>query len=58
MDTLTLILVILLVLALVGGLPRWPYSASWGYGPAYVLMVVLVVLIVLMLVGRIHVPLR
>mgnify|MGYP003575818348 FL=1 len=57
MDALTLILVILLVLALVGGLPRWPYSAGWGYGPAYVLVVILVVLLVLMLVGRIHIPL-
>lgn len=57
MDPIVLIIVVLLVLALVGGLPRWPYSGGWGYGPAYVLATVLIVLLVLMLVGRVHIPL-
>lgn len=43
------ILVVLLVLALVGALPSWPYSRGWGYGPSGLLGVLLVVLIVLML---------
>jgi hypothetical protein len=46
------ILVILLILALVGGLPRWGYSRSWGYGPSGILGVVVVILLVLWLLGR------
>lgn len=52
METL---LIIILVLVLVGGLPAWPYSREWGYGPAGLLGVVLVVLLVLLLVGRLHI---
>lgn len=47
-----LILLILLILLLVGGLPAWPYSASWGYGPSGLLGVVLVVVVILLLLGR------
>lgn len=47
----TLIL-ILLILALVGGLPAWPYSTSWGYGPSGALGVVIIVLLILLLMGR------
>lgn len=47
------ILIILLVLALIGGLPVWPYSGTWGYYPSGGLGVILVVLIVLLLLGRI-----
>jgi hypothetical protein len=50
---LTTILVVILILMLVGALPHWPYSASWGYGPGGVLGVVLIVLIVLILLGRV-----
>ncbi len=32
-----LILLIILILLLVGGLPTWPHSANWGYGPSGVL---------------------
>lgn len=52
MDPLLLIVIVLLVLALVGGFPRWPYSASWGYGPVYVLVVVLLVILILALAGH------
>ena len=47
------ILLIILILLLIGAVPSWPYSRSWGYGPSGLLGVVLVVLIVLLLMGRI-----
>jgi hypothetical protein len=47
------ILVVILVLLLVGALPSWGYSRSWGRGPSGVLGLVLVVVIVLLLMGRI-----
>jgi hypothetical protein len=46
------ILVVLLVLLLVGALPAWPYSRSWGYYPSGGLGLVVVVLLVLLLAGR------
>ena len=48
-----LIIIILLVLALFGGLPNWGYSSGWGYGPSGVIGGILVVLVVLLLMGRI-----
>ena len=47
------ILLILLILLLVGALPSWPYSSSWGYYPSGGIGLVLVVIIVLLLMGRI-----
>ena len=47
------ILIILLVLLLVGALPTWPHSKSWGYYPSGGLGLVVVILIVLVLAGRI-----
>jgi Protein of unknown function (DUF3309) len=47
------VLVILLVLMLLGALPTWPYSRSWGYYPSGGLGVVLVILVILLLLGRI-----
>lgn len=47
------ILIILLILALIGALPRWGHSANWGYGPSGILGVVLVVLLILVLMGRV-----
>ena len=47
------ILLIILVLILIGALPTWPYSSSWGYAPTGVLGLVLVVVLVLVLAGRI-----
>ena len=46
------ILLILVVLALLGAIPAWPHSRSWGYGPSGVLGTVLVVVVVLLLLGR------
>lgn len=46
-----LLLLIVLVLLLVGGLPRWGYSRNWGYGPSGVLGLLLVIMVVLLLTG-------
>jgi len=47
------ILVVLLILMLLGAVPRWGYSRGWGYGPSGGLGLVLLVVIVLLLMGRI-----
>jgi hypothetical protein len=46
------ILLIVLILLLLGAVPAWPHSRSWGYGPSGVLGLVLVVLLILVLLGR------
>jgi peptidoglycan/LPS O-acetylase OafA/YrhL len=46
------ILLIVLILLLVGAVPTWPHSKSWGYGPSGVLGLVVVVILVLLLMGR------
>ena len=50
---MTTLLLILLVLLLVGALPTWPYSNSWGYYPSGGLGLVLIILLILFLTGRI-----
>ena len=47
------ILLIILVLLLLGALPTWPYSRSWGYGPSGITLVLVVVLVAALLTGRI-----
>jgi hypothetical protein len=47
------ILLIVVVLMLIGAIPTWPHSRSWGYGPSGGLGLVLLILIVLLLMGRI-----
>lgn len=47
------VLLILLVLALVGAMPTWPYSANWGFYPAGGLGVVLLIVVILHLVRRV-----
>ncbi|MGM8227267.1 DUF3309 family protein [Cellvibrio sp. ARAG 10.3] len=47
------LLLIIVILMLVGAIPSWPYSRSWGYGPSGILGVVLLVLLILLLMGRI-----
>jgi hypothetical protein len=49
MSTIVLVIVVLLLL---GALPSWPYSRSWGYGPSGLLSLVLVVLVIMALTGR------
>lgn len=46
------ILVILLILMLIGALPRWGHSANWGYGPSGILGVILIIILILFLMGR------
>ncbi|MEO6120468.1 MAG: DUF3309 family protein [Terriglobales bacterium] len=47
------ILIVILILALLGVLPRWPHSKQWGYGPSGGLGLVLVIIVILLLLGRI-----
>ncbi len=52
MSLVTILLTVLLLM-LIGVLPTWPHSRSWGYAPSGGLGLVLVVLLVLMLLGYI-----
>jgi hypothetical protein len=47
------ILIVILVLLLIGALPRWPHSRSWGYFPSGGLGLILLILLLLLLTGRI-----
>ena len=47
------ILIVILILALLGALPRWSHSQSWGYAPTGGLGVVLLIVVVLLFLGRI-----
>jgi len=47
------ILIVILLLALFGALPRWPHSKSWGYYPSGGLGLVLLIVIILILIGQI-----
>ena len=49
-----LILLIVLILLLVGGMPTWPHSRSWGYRPVGIMGVLLVILVVLLLLDVIR----
>ena len=50
---LGIILVVVLILALLGVLPRWPHSRDWGYYPTGGLGLILVVIVILLPLGRI-----
>jgi hypothetical protein len=47
-----LIVLIIIIILLVGVLPTWPHSQSWGYGPSGILGTVLIILLILFLLGR------
>ena len=47
------VLVVILVLMLIGAIPTWPHSASWGYGPSGILGTILIIVLILWLLGRI-----
>jgi hypothetical protein len=47
------ILLIILIILLIGSLPRWPYSAGWGYYPSGGLGLIVLILILLLLLGLI-----
>lgn len=46
------ILIVIVILMLLGAIPRWPHSRDWGYGPSGGLGLVLLVLIFLLILGR------
>jgi hypothetical protein len=47
------VLIILLILMLIGAVPRWGYSSGWGYGPSGIVGILLIVVLVLALTGRV-----
>jgi hypothetical protein len=47
------ILLIVLILLLLGSVPRWPYSRGWGYWPSGTLGLILIIVLILVLMGRI-----
>lgn len=47
------LLIVILVLAVLGAIPAWPHSRTWGYAPSGTLGTVLVILLILMVVGRV-----
>lgn len=50
--SLGMVLLIILVLALLGVIPRWPHSRQWGYGPGGVIGLVLIIVLILLLTGN------
>jgi len=50
--SLGIILLIVLILMLVGALPTWPHSSSWGYRPVGGIGIILIIVVVLLLMGR------
>ena len=51
--TISTILIIILILFLVGALPTWGHSRSWGYGPSGIIGFILIILLILFLLGKI-----
>ena len=51
--TVGTILIIILILLLIGALPTWPHSRSWGYRPTGLLGIVVIIVIILLLTGPI-----
>jgi len=50
--TLGTILLIVIVLLLLGAIPTWPHSRSWGYAPSGLLGTILIIVLILVLMGR------
>lgn len=51
--SLGMILLIVLILVLVGAIPSWPHSRSWGYAPSGVVGLLLVIVVVMLVTGRV-----
>ncbi|TAL60898.1 MAG: DUF3309 domain-containing protein [Legionella sp.] len=47
------VLIVVLILMLVGGLPRWGHSKNWGYGPSGAVGTILLIVLILILLGKI-----
>jgi len=52
-NMLGTVLVVILILMLIGAIPRWGYSSGWGYGPSGIVGILLIVVLVLALTGRV-----
>ena len=52
MISISTILIVILILLLLGALPTWPHSRSWGYAPSGGLGFVVLILLILWLMGR------
>lgn len=52
MMSLGTIILIIVVLMLIGAIPSWPHSRSWGYGPSGGLGLILIIVLILVLMGR------
>jgi hypothetical protein len=48
---LATILIVILILMLIGAIPRWNYSREWGYAPFGVLTTILIIIVILLLLG-------
>ncbi|HEV7905291.1 MAG TPA: DUF3309 domain-containing protein [Pyrinomonadaceae bacterium] len=46
------ILIVILIILLLGAVPRWPHSRNWGYFPSGTLGIILLIIIILVLMGR------
>jgi hypothetical protein len=51
------LLLVVLVLLLIGGLPRWGYSRSWGYAPSGIIGTILIVFLILVILGHVSIGL-
>lgn len=49
---MTTLLLIILILILIGIVPAWPHSRSWGYGPSGIVGILLIILILMLVTGR------
>jgi len=52
-NMLGTIVIVVLILALIGALPRWPHSRNWGYYPTGGMGLILAIVVILLLLGRI-----
>ena len=52
-NNMNTILLVILILLLLGALPTWPYSTSWGYYPSGGIGLILVIVVILAVLGRI-----
>jgi hypothetical protein len=50
---LATVLIVILILALLGAVPRWPHSRNWGYYPSGGVGLVLLIIVILLVLGRI-----
>jgi hypothetical protein len=50
---MTTILIVILIILLLGAVPRWPHSRNWGYFPSGTLGIILLIIIILVLLKRI-----